>query len=369
MRLPLLILLLAASPLPAAEVELAPSGFRYALPGWAFEFPRDHGAHPEFQTEWWYFTGHLEGESNRRYGFELTFFRVGVKPPASTLATEWDLHDLSLAHFAISDLDRRVFRYHEKVNRGSVFTAAAGEGTLDLFNENWSAVANENGSWSIRASAGEDAINLELRSRKPPAIHGAAGVSVKGDERGAASHYYSMTRLEVSGSLSTPGSSGPVTGQAWMDHEFSTSILGENQTGWDWFSLQLDDGTELMLYQIRSREGIDPNSSGSFIREDGRVEHLTKEQFSVKPAGSWRSPRTGAVYPMGWNVEVPILGIRFHVSEAMKDQELVTTSSTGVVYWEGAVRFEGTRAGRPARGLGYVEMTGYDRPFRMRNTK
>ena len=304
----------------------------------------------------------MRADGGRRLGFELTFFRVGVNA-AGGGAGPWELRDLALAHFAISDIDRGRFRFHEKVNRMSPFTAAAATGALDLFNEGWSAVALPDGRWRIRAAAGSgDALDLVLTARKPPAIHGTNGISVKGAAQGAASHYYSMTRLEAAGEIRTGGASHRVAGQAWMDHEFSTSILGEDQEGWDWFSLQLEDGRELMLYQMRKRDGsIDPASSGSLIERDGGVVLLASSDYTIVPRGSWRSPKSGGVYPMGWRIAIPRLGIELDVREAMKDQELVTTSSTGVAYWEGAV----TARGNGVSGVGYVEMTGYAAPFEL----
>ncbi|HSN68442.1 MAG TPA: lipocalin-like domain-containing protein [Thermoanaerobaculia bacterium] len=355
------ILLLAC----AAGAQVAPSGFRHAVPGWRFAFPRDHGAHPEFQTEWWYYTGHLLSAEGRRYGFELTFFRVGVHAERRG-ANPWDLRDLALTHFAISDIDGRKFRYHEKVNRMSRYTAGAGEGDLNLFNEGWSAVALPDGRWRIRASEKGDSIDLVLRAVKPPAIHGTDGVSVKGAAEGAASHYYSMTRLEAEGSIRAGGTEERCRGQAWMDHEFSTSVLGEEQKGWDWFSLQFDDGTELMLYQMRHRDGsIDPASSGSWVDARGGVEMLRAGEYAIEPVGTWRSPKSGGVYPMGWRLSIPRMGLRIDVREEMKDQELVTSSSTGVTYWEGAVTARGTARGKPVRAKGYVEMTGYAAPFKL----
>lgn len=356
----LALLLLAAHPIGESQRE-----FRTAERGWTFQFPRDHGSHPEFQTEWWYFTGHLAA-SDRRFGFELTFFRVGVDPSDGPKKTPWDLRHLALAHFAITDLDRREFRFHEKVNRIGPFTAGAAEGDLGVFNEGWSARAEEDGTWRIRANAEADALDLVLRSVKPPAVHGAEGISVKGAAPGAASHYYSMTRLLAEGSIAVDGTPARCRGQVWMDHEFSTSVLGEDQAGWDWFSLQLDDGSELMLYQMRREDGtIDPHSSGSFIDASGSVRHLSRDEFEIEPNGRWRSPRNKATYPMGWNIAVPSLGFRARIDPALEDQELVTTSSTGVTYWEGAVRVSASRQGVPLGGVGYVEMTGYAEPLRI----
>lgn len=329
--------------------------FQPALPGYNYEFPRDHGVHNEYRTEWWYYTGHVRADDGHRYGFELTFFRVGLDTEEKT--NEWDLRQLALAHFAVTDVDGRDFRYYEKLNRMSRFTANASEETLDVFNEGWRAMTLPDGSWRIRAQAGKDALDLVLRTRKPPAIHGENGVSVKSAGiGGSASHYYSMSRLDASGSINGRRCSG----QVWMDHEFGSSQLRENQRGWDWFSIQLDNDTELMLYIIRRSDGTpDVTSSGSLIARDGSVTHLHRDQIAVHATGSWTSSKSHATYPMGWRVEVPSMQIALTLDPLLKDQELLTKGSTGVTYWEGAVSVSGS-----AKGEGYVEMTGYDRAFR-----
>ena len=332
--------------------------FLPARPPYDFSFPRDHGSHPDYRTEWWYYTGHLRTEDGRRYGFELTFFRVGVTREATT--SRWDLRDLALAHFAVTDVAGKKFRYYEKLNRVSPFTAGAAEGHLAVFNEGWRAVTNPDGSWRIAAAAGTDSIELTLRSRKPPAVHGENGVSVKAQGEGFASHYYSMTRLAAAGTIN----GRRATGQAWMDHEFGSSALRESQQGWDWFSVQLDNDAELMLYVIRRRDGTpDVTSSGSLITNDGAVIHIRHDQLRIEPTGRWKSPRSGATYPMGWRIAVPSMQIALTLQPLLRDQELVTTGSTGVTYWEGAVDAHGSLGNIAVRGEGYVEMTGYDRPF------
>ena len=338
-----------------------------ALPGYSFEFPRDHGAHGEYATEWWYFTGHLRTASGRSYGFEVTFFRVGVTPRKGADATDWDLHDLSLAHFAITDPARHDFRYREKLNRSSRFTASAATGYLNVFNESWSVSELPNGKWRLRADSDRDRIDLVLTTRKPPAIHGENGVSVKAEGIGYASHYYSMSRLQVDGEITVAGKRERCSGLAWMDHEFGSSSLRETQQGWDWFSVQLDNESELMLYIIRKRDGTpDVTSSGSIILADGRVLHLSHEQFRVTTSRRWHSRKSGATYPLGWRVVIPGYGVDLTLSEVMPEQELVTRGSTQVTYWEGAVNVSGRFGSTAASGVGYVEMTGYDRPFRER---
>jgi predicted secreted hydrolase len=346
---------------PAAPPLGAQSAFRLAQPGYEFVFPRDHGSHPEYRTEWWYFTGHLRTTEGKRFGFEVTFFRVGIEPPGTPSATKWDLQHVMPAHFAITDIDAKNFRYYEKLNRASPFTAGAAVGKLDVFNEGWRLTMNADGSWKLVAAEGKDAIDLTLRSEKPPAINGQNGISVKAAGEGYASHYYSMTRLAVDGTLNGER----VSGQAWMDHEFGSSALRENQQGWDWFSIQLDDDSELMLYVIRRTDGTpDVTSSGSLITNTGEVIHLRNDAFRITPTARWKSPKSGATYPMGWRVEVAPFGIALRIEPVMREQELVTTGSTRVTYWEGAVDVSGSFRNSPVRGVGYVEMTGYDRAFR-----
>jgi predicted secreted hydrolase len=339
------------------------TSFRPALPGYEYAFPRDHGAHDEYKTEWWYYTGHLTTDDGKRYGFELTFFRVGVELATRNAqpATNWTLRNLSLAHFAVTDVAAKDFRYYEKFNRSSPFTANAAAGKLEVFNEGWRATTLADGSWRLVAAGGRDSIDLVLTSRKPPAIHGEHGISVKAQGAGYASHYYSMTRLEVRGSLN----GRPARGLAWMDHEFGSAALRENQQGWDWFSVQLNNDMELMLYQFRRTDGTpDVTSSGSLVTSDGDVIHLRRDDMRIMPTGKWQSPHTRATYPMGWRVEVPKFGIALVLQPFLRDQELVTKGSTRVTYWEGAVDVTGRAGNVAARGSGYVEMTGYDRAFR-----
>lgn len=339
---------------------LAPA-FRPALPGYEFVFPRDHGSHPEYRTEWWYYTGHLRTESGRRYGFEVTFFRAGVS--REPRGSAWDLRDLAPAHFAVTDVEENDFRFYEKLNRASVFTAGAAEGKLDVFNEAWRATTNPDGSWRLIAKEGSDALDLILRSRKPPAVHGQNGISVKAQGEGFASHYYSMTRLEAAGTINGQRA----TGQAWMDHEFGSAALRENQQGWDWFSIQLDNDAELMLYIIRRTDGTpDVTSSGSLIASDGRVIHIRHDQLRITPLARWKSPKSGATYPVRWRVEVPSFNVALSVNPLMNAQELLTKASTRVTYWEGACDVTGTFGGVAVRGEAYVEMTGYDRAFRVK---
>ena len=330
-----------------------------ALPGYEYAFPRDHGAHPDYKLEWWYYTGHLDAEDGRRFGYELTFFRIGMDSVAVN-PSAWNVRDLHVAHFALSEIDSGRFRFFERVNREGPGIARASVDTLDVANGSWTARLEDDGGMRLRAYAGGVLLELELRATKPPVVHGVDGVSQKADGAGQASHYYSMTRMSTAGLVSIDGQAVAVTGESWMDHEFGTNQLADEQLGWDWFSFQLDNGEDLMLYQMRlAGGGIDANSSGTIVAEDGAAEHLTSGDFTVESLRDWESDATGAVYRLDWIVSVPDLDTRLVVTPLMDNQEMATTRSAGFPYWEGAVRVEGTWRGQPVRGRGYVELTGY----------
>lgn len=353
----------AAKPIPVATV--APAEFLPALPGYRFSFPRDHSSHAAFKSEWWYYTGHLEVPGGRRFGYQLTFFRTGVtrKPGGPS---RWHVRDLNMAHFAVADEANRRLWYHERLQRPGLGLADARTDRYLVFNGTWEARL-AGGVHHLKARSGELAIDLQLRPLKPPVVHGSDGISRKGDCSGCASHYYSLTRLYTAGVLQAGNESWPTRGISWMDHEFGSNQLSEEQVGWDWYSLQMDDGTELMLYHLRRRDGRPvAESSGTYVRADGSWNHLPLQAFAIEPVSRWHSPQTGARYPMSWWVRVPGERLDLTVTPAFEDQELVTTQSTGVTYWEGSVHISGTRAGKPVKGLGYVEMTGYDSRFRPR---
>ncbi len=337
--------------------------YRLALPGYSFSFPRDHCSHDGFRTEWWYYTGHLRTGSGQEYGYQVTFFRSGVAE-ARANPSRWAAKNLYLAHFAISDISRKSFRYFERVNRAGLGQAGASEKAFRVWVGEWD-VTGDGSTQRLRVKDGGFAVDLTLVSLKSPVIHGEDGVSQKGDGRGHASHYYSLTRLKTEGRLTVGGKSVPVTGLSWMDHEFGSTQLNPDQVGWDWFSLQFEDGTELMLYIIRKMDGRpDPYSAGTWAGADGRMVRLRQSDISVEVLGRWKSPRSKGVYPMKWRLSMPTLGLDVTVTPAFSDQELDTAKSTRVIYWEGAVSAEGTMHGRPATARGYVEMTGYAEPFR-----
>lgn len=345
-------------------------GFQYkaALPGYQYQFPRDHASHADYKTEWWYYTGHLKTRTGKHYGYELTFFRIGNDPTIHEQTKDqkspWNTDNLYAAHFALSDENNKAFTYSEKLNRAGLNIAGARSDAYYVWNELW--LAEQLGNQMVlRANSpdGKQEIHLLLSSEKPPVIHGQGGVSQKASCVGCASHYYSLTRLKTEGLLFIDGEAEPVTGLSWMDHEFGSNQLSREQTGWDWFSIQLNDQTELMLYLLRRENGsIDPNSSGTVVDVQGRSRHLTLKDFKVTESGkTWASPASKGVYPMGWRVEVPSEKLDLTVTPSFEKQELYTAGSTKVAYWEGSSAVSGSKAGKPLQGQAYVEMTGYAR--------
>jgi predicted secreted hydrolase len=264
-----------------------------------------------------------------------------------------------MAHLAISDIQNNRFHFAELLNRAGIGWAGAAVKDYRVWNENWEATFDEDGRHRLRANHDEMAIDLRLEPGKIPIEQGVDGISQKGDGVGNASHYYPMTRMPTSGTLTLGGSPIQVQGLSWMDHEFGTSVLEQGQTGWNWFALQLDDGTDLMVYEFRRADGRrDRHSSGSLVDEAGRKSTLEMKEFSLNPGTYWKSNRSGAAYPITWHIAVPSQALDLQVRAAIRDQELVTGRS-GVIYWEGAVTVDGTRGGKPVRGRGYLEMTGY----------
>jgi predicted secreted hydrolase len=335
-------------------------GYEVALPGRVLGFPRDHAAHPAFQTEWWYYTGHLRTAEGEEYGYQLTFFQRRLDDGSWLPGpSQWSPQHLYMAHFAISDKQRKRLIFSEKINRSTLGVAGADDERFRVWNDEWRAELL--GPYHhLQAAMDDFAINLILLPEKGPVVHGIDGVSQKGRSKGNASHYYSFTRLKTNGILQVRGVAKEVTGTSWMDHEFGSSQLEPTQVGWDWFSVQLDNRTELMLYLLRHEDGrIDPHSSGTLVHPGGQAEHLRKEMFEVVALGKWSSPRSGATYPQGWELRVPKAGLSLRITPAFPDQELDTKSSTRVVYWEGKVLVEGIHDGQTVVGAGYVELVGY----------
>jgi predicted secreted hydrolase len=342
-------------------------GWRIAEPGWDYQFPRDHHAHSEFKTEWWYFTGNLTTESGQRFGYELTFFRQGIRPPAERTGTTSRLivDDLKFAHFTITDAAAKRFLFYDKASRGSFGDAGFDADDRLAWIDRWSVKMKSDGSFDLRADAAEGEIALHLVPTKRPVIHGVEGISRKATGSGHASHYYSITRLTTTGNVQVAGKRFGVGGESWFDHEWATNQLASNQAGWNWVSAQFDDGSELMLYGMRlTNGGIDPASSGTFVQADGSALPLTKADFEMIPDSFWHSNATKADYPVGWRIAVPKLQLSFQLQPVLANQELAFTP---VTYWEGAFDLSGMRGQQKIRGRGYLELTGYAGPLQELN--
>ena len=337
--------------------------WRVSQPGWTYVFPQDHGPHPEFKTEWWYFTGNLSDAGGRRFGYQLTLFRQGLRPPAERLsgASRFVIGDVKFGHFALSDVASQRFTFQEKLSRGAFGEAGFGADGRLAWLEDWSIELAADGQFHLRAQNDQKSIDLILTSVKPWAVHGVDGISRKAAGDGHASHYYSGTRMRSEGRVMVDGQGFAVHGESWFDHEWATNQLAPGQSGWNWFSLLLDDGSELMIYQMRlSNGGIDAASSGSFIAPDGRVQHLKGSDFELQPMTVWTSSRSGAKYPVSWQIRVPSLGLDLETSTPLRDQELVVGPGA---YWEGLVDAKGMRKERPVAAHGYMELTGYAGPL------
>jgi predicted secreted hydrolase len=329
----------------------------------AVVLPRDLAAHDNVQTEWWYYTGHFTSAGGSEYGFELVFFKRRTDlDKFSVVPLRLIGNPYYFAHFAITDKDAGTFRYaHRKSSNGPLdLPATASESHYYLSLGDWS--VRESGDSHVARSTLEDGTTLEitLTPEKPAILNGRDGVSYK--DEGQASRYFSYTRMRLEGTLRSEGAPERVMGSAWMDREFGTWTPTENQKGWDWFSIQLDNGCELMCYQLRNSRGETSDySSGSFVDENGNVTALKSSDFAIKPVGTWKSPGSGASYPSVWKVSIPKLALELRVTPVIEDQELDTRGSTMIVYWEGACDVAGTAGDTSVRGRAYVELVGYDR--------
>jgi predicted secreted hydrolase len=340
---------LGAQPKPA---------WREAQAGYRLAFPRDHASHPDYKIEWWYYTGNLDTTSGRRFGYQVTFFRVGVDP-APENPSAWAVRDLYMAHLAVSDPQGQRYRFDEKLTRGGPGLSGAATDAYRVWNEDWRAGLDSAGRHAISARSRSVAVDLLLAEGKSPVVNGVDGISQKGAQAGNASHYYSITRMPTRGALEIDGERFEVQGESWMDHEFGTSFLEAEQQGWDWLSLQLGDGRELMLYQLRRSDGSrDPRSSGTIVDAQGRPTRLAAADFTMAKTGPSFRADSGATYPTGWTVAVPAAGLALAVTTPLQNQELVTPAA-GIAYWEGLVDVSGTARGSPVTGRGYLEMTGY----------
>lgn len=345
----------AAPPVPVrARVDLqqalsdSSGEFARVEPGHQLLFPQDHGEHPEFKTEWWYFTGNLQDQAGHEYGYQLTIFRTAATLPEAPNSSAWTASDVLMGHFAVSDSESKSFHSFERLARRALGLSGIEPAARRIWLEDWEIRRLEEGDWQLKARQKDVAIELSLHPQKPVVLQGDRGYSRKGPQSHHGSYYASLTRLQTRGVVSLDGQEHRVEGLSWFDHEWSSEALAEGLVGWDWFSLHLDDGRDLMLYLLRYKDGrSEPASSGSLVDARGEKTHLDLDDFQVKVLDYHRSPR-GVNYPSRWSVTVG--EIKLEIEPLLLDQEMDTT----VAYWEGAVKVSGTQNGR-----GFVEMTGY----------
>lgn len=352
-------------PISASVVEAMGGGndasFARALEPRAFTFPRDHGPHPAYRTEWWYYTGNLAASDGTPFGYQLTFFRSALTPEMAERASDLATNQVYMAHFALTDGGRDEHESFERYSRGAGGLAgAAGVPDYGVWLEDWRVETVEPGVYHLVATAegaeGPIALDLTLRETRAPVFHGDQGLHQKGPEAGNASYYYSLIGMASTGTVTNAGRTVDVTGLSWMDHEFSTSALTGNAVGWDWFSMQLDNGAALMVYEIRTADGgVLPYVNGTIVWPDGTQQAVTEEDFILTPTGQWTSDRTGITYPSGWTLVFPALAIDLTVTPLIADQEM----DVSFVYWEGSTQVTGAIGGEAVSGRGYAELTGY----------
>jgi predicted secreted hydrolase len=332
------------------------AGFARALAPQPFTFPRDHGPHPDFRTEWWYWTGNLLARSGRHFGFQLTFFRAALAPGAPRRESDWATTQVYLAHFALTDTRSERFRSWSRTSRGALGLAGATAEPFRVWLGDWEARSDGAATFPLRLHAGDEDVSVDLwvDGGKPPVAQGDAGLSRKGPEPGNASYYYSFTRMPARGVVRVRGERLDVEGLAWMDREWSTSALGRDLAGWDWFGLQLEDGRDLMFYQLRRPDGGAAEWSGGVLVDAKGVTHpLGARDVRVESRGTWRSPRSNVAYPAGWRLTGA--GLTLELEPRLADQEMDVSPR----YWEGAVKVRGFEGSRPILGSGYVELVGY----------
>lgn len=334
-----------------------------------FEFPADHGPHPAYRNEWWYVTGNLDSDSGRRFGFELTIFRfaLSAEPAAAGESTSaWRSNQVFIGHLALTDEANERFHVAQRFSRGSLGLAGATTQPFRVWIDDWTLTETSSNAeyrhgppWRLRASDGDFALSLRLTPLKAPVLNGVDGLSQKAAEPGNASYYYSVTRLKTDGTIYADGEEHRVNGLSWLDREWGSNALSPEQSGWDWFALQLADGTDLMFYNLRRIDGSqDRHSAGTLTLADGSSIYLAHDDLSIEVLDTWDSPHGGR-YPSAWRLGVPQQQMQLRIEPILPAQELITT----VRYWEGAVDVTGTRGEEPIVGRGYVELTGYaDRP-------
>ncbi|MDY6790751.1 MAG: lipocalin-like domain-containing protein [Thermodesulfobacteriota bacterium] len=334
-------------------------------------FPDDHGMHPGYRTEWWYYTGNLKAHTGEKFGFQMTIFRSQISPPGAeknwpSPASQWRSQNIFLGHAAVSNLTAHQHIFDEQWSRemdGIAGVSQNESGTTRIYLNKWSIMIDEK-RHNVRVQSNQFAFDLKMRSLKPAVLHGDQGYSRKGELDESASCYYSFSRLMTDGTLVYKDQTYTVSGYSWMDHEFSTAPLQKNIIGWDWFSLQFSDNTELMVFLLRQAEkSHHPASSGSYIYADGTKKHLTHKDFNIKVLDTWKSPQSGAGYPSKWQLSISDMDMEITLASNIKNQEMMTSESTDVIYWEGSVAINGHKGPQGISGFGYVELTGYNQKF------
>jgi predicted secreted hydrolase len=332
------------------------SGYARADGPRQFRFPDDHGAHPRFRNEWWYFTGNLRAANGRRFGYQFVIFRIALKPASSIHPSRWAGNQVYMSHFALTDPHAQRFIFQERFSRPAIGLAGAQSQPFRVWLENWSVTEVGDNRWELHATTPRIRLQLELQPQKPVVLQGEKGLSRKNSTSGNASYYYSIPRLATHGRVTIDEVTHAVDGESWLDREWSTSALGDDQVGWDWLSLQLSNGYDLMFYQLRRKDGaIDPFSSGTLIDPDGQTVPLRGNDISIDVLETWQSPRGGR-YPSRWRLRIPSRDMDMVIRPIQADQEL----DVSVRYWEGAVDFTGRQDGVEISGHGYVELTGYE---------
>lgn len=366
-RLVLLVMLLlagcsktpepAALDLNAALGGVADAGFTRALAPRTFQFPQDHAAHPDFRNEWWYVTGNVHTDSGRQFGYQVTLFRIALSPDKPVSPSAWATNQVWMAHVALTDVQTGEHLHDQRFARGALGLAGQSLQPFRVWLEDWQIVGDGAGEfpWAIALKAKDFTLNLQLRPQKQPVLQGNQGLSQKSSEAGNASYYYSLTRLQTLGEIYRDGQRFTVTGESWLDREWSTSALGKDQAGWDWFSLQWQDGHDLMFYRLRNKSGAtDPHSAGKWVLLDGTAQTLGREDVTLKPLRYWQA-HSGVKYPVAWEMHLPQQGQHVRI-EALVDDQLM---QTGITYWEGAVNIRDVASGK-LLGQGYLEMSGYE---------
>jgi len=373
----LVVVVAMAMALTAHDSLARPPAFAQALAPEPLEFPRDQGPHPDYRQEWWYLTGNLDSTGGERFGFELTIFRFALAPgsPASVRVgpqldaegSRWRTRQIYLGHFAVTDVSRHQFRFATKLARGALGLAGAQADPFRVWVGNWdigqSAAAGgaatdtaaDDPAWRLQAAGRGYVLSLSARPLMPPVLNGDRGLSRKSGEPGNATYYYSIPRVSVEGTLVRDGQPLQVHGLAWLDREWGSGSLGPQEIGWDWFGLQLGDGSALMFYSLRDRDGTeDRYSAGTWVDSAAHARPLSRSDVRIEVLGYWTGA-SGARYPSRWRLLIPAVGVDITVRPVVADQELVTSPR----YWEGAVDVSGTRSGRAITGRGYVELVGY----------